>query len=104
METLMEKKFEMEGFKVWMTHIGGYPGNYSPQIRKEISENPPDIFICGHSHILKIITDKKLNNMLCINPGAAGVHGFHKVKTLVKFDLINKKIENMKVIELGKRG
>src|SRR4051794_23776760 len=98
-----DQRFEMEGFKIWMTHIGGYPGNYSPPIRKEISENPPDIFICGHSHILKIITDKKLKNMLCINPGAAGIHGFHKVKTLVKFNLINKKIENMKVIELGKR-
>jgi putative phosphoesterase len=98
-----DQKFEMEGFKIWITHIGGYPGNYSPLVRKEISENPPNIFICGHSHILKIMTDKKLNNMICINPGAAGVHGFHQVKTLVKFDLVNKKIENMKVIELGKR-
>jgi putative phosphoesterase len=97
------QRFEMEGFKIWMTHIGGYPGHYAPEVRKEITENSPDIFICGHSHILKIITDKKLNNMLCINPGAAGLHGFHKVKTLVKFDLLNKKIENMKAIELGKR-
>lgn len=98
-----DQQFEMEGFKIWMTHIGGYPGNYPPVIKKELDLFKPDIFICGHSHILKIISDKNRSNMLCINPGAAGIHGFHKVKTIVKFDLDKRKIENMKVIEMGKR-
>lgn len=96
-------KFTLENFNVWITHIGGYPGKYNPKIKKELNDNPPNLFICGHSHILKIITDPKLNNMVCINPGAAGIHGFHHVRTIVKFDLNAGKIENMKVVELGKR-
>ncbi len=99
----LHEKFEIEGLKVWMTHIGGYPDHYNPSIKKELIENTPDIFICGHSHILKVVSDKKLNNMLCINPGAAGIHGFHKVKTIIRFDLNAKKISNMQAIELGKR-
>jgi len=99
----LHSRFEMEGLKVWMTHIGGYPDHYAPGIRKELMEEPPDIFICGHSHILKVVSDKKLNNMLCINPGAAGIHGFHKIKTIIRFDLNAGKISNMQAIELGKR-
>ncbi len=100
----LHQKFEIEGLSVWMTHIGGYPDHYNPAIRKELAENPPGLFVCGHSHILKVISDKKLNNMLCINPGAAGVHGFHKVKTIVRFEINAGKISNMQAIELGKRG
>jgi len=99
----LHQKFELEGMKIWMTHIGGYPGKYQPAIAKELTSNPPDIFLCGHSHILKVISDKKLNNMLCINPGAAGIHGFHHVKTIIRFDINNRKISNMQAIELGKR-
>ncbi|MFN3404442.1 MAG: metallophosphoesterase family protein [Cytophagaceae bacterium] len=97
-----ELRFNTEGFDVYMTHIGGYPGHYNKEVRDLIKNNPPDIFICGHSHILRVITDKETNT-ICINPGAAGNHGFHKVKTLIKMDLNNRKIENMKAIELGFR-
>lgn len=97
-------KFKIEGLNIWMTHIGGYPGRYSKRVREELDRFAPDIFICGHSHILKIMRDKKYNNMLCINPGAAGVHGFHKMRTMVRFELNNDKIGNLEVIELGLRG
>jgi putative phosphoesterase len=99
----LHNRFEVEGVNVWMTHIGGYPGRYNPKIIKELKENTPDIFICGHSHILKVVSDKSLNNMLCINPGAAGIHGFHKVKTIIRFDITAGKIGNMQAIELGQR-
>ena len=95
---------QREGLKILMTHIGGYPGNYEPKARRKIEEEMPDIFICGHSHILRVAKDPKYNNMLAMNPGAAGVHGFHKVKTLLRFNLNNGKIENLEAIELGKRG
>jgi putative phosphoesterase len=99
-----DQKFEMEGLQIWMTHIGGYPDRYAPEVKKDIAANPPNLFICGHSHILRVMADPKLNNMIYINPGAAGREGFHKVRTIVKFDLENRKIKNMQVIELGKRG
>lgn len=95
--------FSCEGKKVFMTHIGGYPPRYNPEVLKKLKANPPDIFICGHSHILKILHDPKINNLLHINPGAAGVHGFHKIRTLVRFDITDNKISEMQVIELGKR-
>ena len=95
---------QREGLKILMTHIGGYPGNYEPKARRKIEEEQPDIFICGHSHILRVAKDPKYNNMLAMNPGAAGVHGFHKIKTLLRFNLNNGKIENLEAIELGKRG
>lgn len=97
-------EFEVEGFRIWMTHIGGYPGHYAPDVRKKLAENPPDIFVCGHSHILRVMTDKKYNNMVTLNPGAAGNQGFHQIKTIMRFDLNEKRIENMQAIELGKRG
>lgn len=96
-------KFMCEGLKVWITHIGGYPPRYNKEMLSLLRKNPPDIFICGHSHILKIMKDPKLNNLLYLNPGAAGINGFHKVKTLIRFDIDDKKISNMQVIELGKR-
>ena len=100
--------FECGGIKVWMTHIGGYPPNYTPKIRKMLEQVQPDLFICGHSHILKVISDPA-RQLLHINPGAAGHHGFHHVRTLVKFDIVQQENErgrlaNLQVIELGKRG
>lgn len=96
--------FSCEGLTIWMTHIGGTPPSYNPRIRKMLQHKVPDIFICGHSHILRVKRDPKHNNLLYINPGAAGNHGFHHIKTLVRFELVNKEIRNMEVIELGKRG
>ena len=96
--------FEREGFLIWMTHIGGVPPNYNPRVKKILSERIPDIFVCGHSHILRVVKDPKKNGMLYLNPGAAGNHGFHHIKTLLRFDLSNKEIKNMEVVELGKRG
>jgi len=96
--------WDVEGFKIWMTHIGGYPGNYSPAVRSMLPSVQPDIFICGHSHILKVMRDEKLNNMIVFNPGAAGIHGMHKIKTVLRFQLHEKKVLNLEVIELGKRG
>lgn len=96
--------FEKEGFKIFISHIGGKPPSYNPRIRKIITESSPDIFICGHSHILRVIKDPKIKNLLYLNPGAAGKQGFHQMRTLLRFELNNKKISNMEVIELGKRG
>ncbi|MFK8008009.1 MAG: metallophosphoesterase [Saprospiraceae bacterium] len=95
--------FMCEEMKVWITHIGGYPGRYNARVREEMPNHNPDIFITGHSHILKIMPDRK-NDLLHINPGAAGISGFHKIKTMVRFAIDGKKIEAMEVIELGKRG
>lgn len=97
-------RFLVEGFDVWITHIGGYPGRYNPSVRNILQTKAPDIFVCGHSHILRVMRDTKYNNMLCLNPGAAGIHGFHHVKTMLRFCLHEKKISKMEVIELGKRG
>ncbi|TDB64573.1 metallophosphoesterase family protein [Arundinibacter roseus] len=96
--------FELEGFRIWMTHIGGAPPGYNPQVRPELRANPPHLFVCGHSHILRVIRDPKLHNMLYINPGAAGKEGFHNVRTLLRFVLHEGKISEMEVVELGKRG
>lgn len=96
-------RFVVDGLDVLMTHIGGYPGKYHPDIRNEIKANPPQLYITGHSHILKVMTDKSLNNLLHLNPGAAGKHGFHTMRTMMRFDVNNGKVENLQVIELGKR-
>lgn len=96
--------FDCEGFTIWMTHIGGAPPHYNPRVKKILKVKVPDIFICGHSHILRVRKDPNFNNMLYLNPGAAGNHGFHLVKTLIRFELINKEVKKMEVIELGKRG
>jgi uncharacterized protein len=90
---------EVEGVNFWMTHIGGSPPNYNPRIKKLLKEKVPDVFICGHSHILKVMKDKE-RNMLFINPGAAGNQGFHRKKTLVRFEVEEKKIVKLEVIEL----
>ncbi|WP_218598268.1 metallophosphoesterase [Polaribacter sp. NJDZ03] len=99
----LDTKFEVENVTVWITHIGGYPNRYDLRIREEIKVNPPKIFISGHSHILKVQYDKKLN-LLHLNPGAAGNHGFHKVRTMLRFTLENGEIKDMEIIELAKRG
>ena len=91
-------RFQIEEMKIWITHIGGYPNKYNQRIRQEINNNPPDIFICGHSHILKVISDKKLD-VLHINPGAIGKHGFHHVRTMIRFEIMKSKIQNLEVIE-----
>lgn len=91
-------RFKIEDVKIWITHIGGYPNKYNLRIRQEINSNPPDVFICGHSHILKVINDNKLN-LLHINPGAIGKHGFHQVRTMIRFQIIKSKIQNLEVIE-----
>ncbi|MBJ6118068.1 metallophosphoesterase family protein [Pontibacter sp. BT310] len=96
-------RFIVEGLDVMMTHIGGYPGKYHPDVRNEIKANPPQLYITGHSHILKVMPDKSLNNLLHLNPGAAGKHGFHTMRTMMRFDVNNGKVENLQVIELGKR-
>ncbi len=96
--------FTCEGLSVWMTHIGGAPPDYTPRVKKLLREKIPDIFICGHSHILRIKRDSGYNNMLYINPGAAGNQGLHYKKTIVRFEISGKEIKNMEVIELGKRG
>ena len=92
-------KFTCEGIDVWMTHIGGYPDHYAPRVRSEIYHNPPKLFITGHSHILKVIYDKKIN-CLHLNPGAAGKQGWHKVRTLMRFAIDNTDIKNLEIIEL----
>jgi putative phosphoesterase len=94
-------RFMCEKVDVWITHIGGYPGRYAPEVRKKIKLNPPKLFISGHSHILKVIYDKKLN-LLHVNPGAAGKYGIHKVITLVRFTIDINKIKDFEIIEIKK--
>lgn len=98
----LHNRFEIEGVKVWMTHIGGYPGKYNPAIREEIKQDPPRLFICGHSHILKVMPDRNLK-LIHMNPGACGIYGFHQIRTMLRFQIDQGKIENLEVIELGKR-
>lgn len=93
-------RFTVEGVDILMTHIGGYPGKYIPKVRNILQTNPPKLFICGHSHILKVIYDKKYN-CLDMNPGAAGIYGFHKVRTLIRFVLDEGNIRDLEVIELS---
>lgn len=95
----LHQRFNCEGVDVWITHIGGYPGRYSPPIRSEIYSNPPKLFICGHSHILKVMPDKKLG-LLHMNPGAAGNHGFHKIKTLLRFNIDGDRIQDLEIVEI----
>ncbi|GAP72568.1 metallophosphoesterase family protein [Candidatus Symbiothrix dinenymphae] len=92
-------RFEVEQVPVLLTHIGGYPGKYAPEIRQELYANPPKLFVCGHSHILKVQYDKRLQ-LLHINPGAAGKYGFHTVRTVVRCVIAGAEIKNLEVIEL----
>jgi putative phosphoesterase len=94
--------FNCEDVKVYMTHIGGPFGKYIPKVKEMIQSEKPNLFICGHSHILKVMYDKA-HEVLYINPGACGVHGFHKVKTAVRLEFHGKEMKNLEVIELGNR-
>lgn len=96
-----KERFTIEAVDVLMTHIGGYPGKYDYNILKELRDNPPRLFVCGHSHILKVIYDKKLN-FLHINPGAAGKYGFHTVSTAIRFKITHDRMENLEIIEIKK--
>lgn len=91
-------RFFSEEVDVLMTHIGGYPGHYAPSVRKEIYAHPPRLFICGHSHILRVIYDKKIN-CLCMNPGASGNQGFHNLCTAIRFRIDGLNISGLEVLE-----
>ncbi|MGZ5196669.1 MAG: metallophosphoesterase family protein [Kaistella sp.] len=95
-------RFQCEEVEVLMIHIGGYPGRYSPLAKKEIEEQAPKLFISGHSHILKAMFDKK-NTLLHLNPGAMGKVGWHQMRTMMRFEINKDQIENLEVIELGKK-
>lgn len=101
LEFPLNNRFMCEGVTVWITHIGGYPNRYDVRIREAIKANPPKLFISGHSHILKVMPDKKLD-LLHMNPGAAGKHGFHNVRTMLRFEIDANKIQNLEVIEFNK--
>ena len=98
----LDQRFRCEDVDVWITHIGGYPNHYSPRVKKTIAFNPPKLFISGHSHILKVLWDKKLG-LLHMNPGACGKQGFHQVRTMLRFAIDGEEIKDLEVIELGKR-
>lgn len=101
----LDLRFDCEGVDVWMTHIAGHPGRYDKKMRMRLDRGPaPQVLIYGHSHILRVDTDHKRNQMRCINPGAAGHHGFHLIRTLIKCEFINGEVKNMRVVELGPRG
>ncbi|MCO4821304.1 MAG: metallophosphoesterase family protein [Flavobacteriaceae bacterium] len=95
----LDLHFTCEEVNVFITHIGGYPNRYNPRIRTILQKKPPDLFISGHSHILKVMPDKKLD-LLHMNPGAIGKHGFHQVRTMLRFEIEGSVIKNLEVIEL----
>lgn len=97
----LNARFTAEAVDVWITHIGGYPGRYSPAVKPEIYQNPPKLFICGHSHILKVMNDKK-TGALHMNPGAIGKHGFHKKRTMLRFKIEQHRIFDLEVIEMNR--
>lgn len=97
------QRFLCEETDVFITHIGGYPGHYEPGVKELLTLNPPKLFICGHSHILKVMNDKKLG-LLHINPGAAGNSGFHKVKTAVRFIIDGSNIRELEIWEAPRNG
>jgi putative phosphoesterase len=92
------------GVRILITHIAGRPGRYNKRVKFMLEPSPPDVLICGHSHMLKVMKDAEFNNMLYINPGAAGKQGFHHIKTMVRMTLEEGKVTNLEVVEMGKRG
>lgn len=96
----LNQRWMCEGVDVWITHIGGYPKKYNSAVKEEIKNNPPKLFICGHSHILKVMMDKDLG-LLHMNPGAAGKHGWHKKRTMLRFVIDDNDIKDLEVIELS---
>jgi len=103
MEFPLNNRFKCEEVDVLITHIGGYPPKYNSRTKDLIRENPPKLFICGHSHILKVMWDKKLG-VLHMNPGACGKYGFHQVRTMLRFVIDGADIKDLEIVELGKRG
>jgi len=97
------KSFVCEGALIVMTHIGGPAGRYTPRVRALLDKQQPTVFICGHSHILKVMYIKN-RQLMHLNPGAAGIHGFHQIRTMLRFEIEKGKLQNMEVIELGLRG
>jgi len=98
-----EAIFSIADVKVYIIHIGGYPPKYTSKLKKRLDELKPDVLICGHSHILKVMRDKE-RNLLHMNPGAAGNHGFHKMRTMLRFTIREGSVKDLELIELGKRG
>lgn len=99
-----DARWETGGLRVYMTHIGGYPGRYNPRARKLIDGGPEiDLFVCGHSHILKVMPDRR-RGLLHMNPGACGQHGFHRVRTMIRFEIEGGRVLRPEVVELGRRG
>ncbi len=96
-------EWDCEGVSVFMTHIGGYPGRYTKRVKGILQEKKPDLYICGHSHVCKVMMDKQLN-ILHMNPGACGHAGFHQFRTMLLFDCADGKVENLRLVELGRRG
>ena len=102
MEFPLDNRFRCEEVEVYIAHIGGYPKKYNPRVLGELKKNTPKLFICGHSHILKVMYDKDFN-LLHLNPGAAGVYGMHQVRTMLRFAIDQDQIKNLEIIELGKK-
>lgn len=98
----LTQDFEVEGLRVVITHIGGYPGHYAPAARPLLDATQPGLFVTGHSHILRVMPDPR-RQLLHLNPGAAGRHGFHQVRTLLRFGIEAGKVVNLQAVELGKR-
>ena len=97
------QRFNLEGVRVWMTHIAGKPPRYTPEVLRELRTTSTNLFICGHSHICAVRFDPTVN-CLYMNPGAAGRHGWHQMRTILRFTLDAGKVKDLEVIELGKRG
>jgi len=102
MEFPLDNRFRCEEVEVYITHIGGYPKKYKPRVLEELKREMPKLFICGHSHILKVIYDKELN-LLHLNPGAAGIYGMHQIRTMLRFEIDKEQIKNLEIIELGQK-
>lgn len=98
----LDEKFVLEGVSVWITHIAGYPNRYNQRVREQLKYFSPKLVICGHSHILKVMYDKK-HQHLHLNPGAVGKYGIHQIRTMLRFELSKGEIKNLEIIELEKR-
>jgi uncharacterized protein len=103
LEAPRDLQWDCDGLQVYMTHIGGYPGNYDARARKELAARKPGLFLCGHSHILRVARDPGLG-LLHMNPGACGHHGWHSMRTMLRFSVADATVSNVEAIELGPRG
>ena len=101
-ELPQDLEWQCESVRVYMTHIGGYPGNYDARAKRELSQRKPDLFVCGHSHIARVMRDPKLK-LLHMNPGACGRIGWHEQRTILRFTVEANRVGNVELIELGKR-